>query len=602
MYDFPWLPVSKEEIIKKGWNEVDVIIVTGDAYVDHPAFGAAVIGRILEREKLRVAVIPQPNWRDDLRDFRKLGKPRLFFAVTSGNMDSMVNHYTSFKRLRSDDAYTSGGKAGFRPDYAVKTYTKILKSLYPETPVIIGGIEASLRRLVHYDYWSGKLLPSILIDSGADILVYGMAEKPMIRIAETLRNNESLASLYPLRQIAYVTDDKNFIHLPENIRKLPSYEECLNNKVVFAKSYKVIEEISNRLETDTVIIQKHGNKAVIVNPPYPQISTQEFDSYYELPYSRQPHPKYKKRGEIPAFTMIKDSLTVSRGCFGGCSFCSISIHQGKFVAGRSENSVLKEAGILSSSPEFKGHITDVGGPSANMYQMKGYNLETCGNCIRYSCIFPGICGNLDTNPVPLKELYRKIREIKGVNKVTVGSGIRYDINILSREYRKEHLAYLEELIKHHVSGRLKVAPEHSEEQVLNVMRKPGFDIFLRLREIFRKVCSNSELNLQLVPYFISGHPGCGISEMAELAVQIRQNNLLSEQVQDFMPTPMTLSSVIYYSGIDPYSGKKVLIPDNIEEKYFQKDFFFLNNFETRKAVKKKLMKSGRHNIVKRLKL
>ena len=591
-----WLPITKKEMDALGWDSVDVVLITGDAYVDHPAFGAAVIGRILEKEGLRVAIVPQPNWKDDLRDFKKMGKPRMFFAITSGNMDSMVNHYTAHKRLRSDDAYTPGGKAGFRPDYALTVYTKIIKSLYPDVPVFIGGIEASLRRLVHYDYWSDAIKPSVLFESKADYLVHGMGEKPMIEIAKIFKNSR-LSELYNLPQISYITKDKP---KGEDVIEIASFEKCKSSKDAFGDTYKIIETQSN-IPSASVIVQKHENTWVVVNPSYSAVTVEEMDSYSDLSFKRLPHPKYFKKGDIPAFEMIKNSITIHRGCFGGCAFCSLAIHQGKFISSRSENSILKEVEEIASDPDFKGFLSDLGGPSANMYKMKGFDFEICKKCKRPSCIYPSICNNLNTDPEPLIELYRKVRKIKGVKKATIGSGIRYDIHLDRHAKNKnKHKQYLEELIKNHVSGRLKVAPEHSSPEVLKLMRKPSFESFLELKKVFETVNAENKLNQQIVPYFISSHPGCSINDMAELAIANKKTSIRPEQVQDFTPTPMTLASVMYYTGKDPYTKKNITVAKNMDDKRMQKNFFFYYKPEYKKELVKALIKTGRRDLITKL--
>lgn len=592
-----WLPITKKETEQLGWNEVDVIIISGDAYVDHPSFGTAVIARILEREGLKVAIIPQPQWKDDLRDFKKFGKPRLFFAITAGNMDSMVNHYTAHIRKRSDDAYTPGGQAGFRPDYAVTVYSNIVKSIYPDAHVIIGGIEASLRRLTHYDYWSDSIKPSILIDSKADLLVYGMAEKPIIEIAQRLIRGENFSELKNISQIAYVENNMPNI---ENVKIIHSFEKCASNKDAFGEAFKTIEIESNKYFANT-IIQPHKNNFVVVNPPYPPITTKELDYYYDLPFTRLPHPKYKKRGSIPAFEMIKYSVTIHRGCFGGCSFCSLAIHQGKFISNRSEESVLKEVENIVTDSEFKGQLSDLGGPSANMYKLAGENMDICKKCLRPSCVFPNICNNLNTNHYALLSLYRKVRKIKGIKKASIGSGIRYDF-ILEKnsKFKKENLEYLTEVIKYHVSGRLKVAPEHSATNVLNLMRKPSFDFYIEMKKFFDKTNAENNLNQQLIPYYISSHPGCTVEDMAELAIANKNTSTKPEQVQDFTPTPMTLASVMYYTGKDPYTGKKLFVSRTMDEKRIQKNFFFYYKPEYRNNLIKELLKTGRKDLITKL--
>ncbi len=588
-----WLPVSKEDLDKRGWDYVDVIIVSGDAYVDHPSFGHAMIARLLEKEGLRVAILPQPNWRDDLRDFKKLGKPRMFFGVTAGCMDSMVNHYTAFKRLRSNDAYTPGDKAGFRPDYASVVYSNILKRLYPDIPVVLGGVEASLRRLTHYDYWSDTLKPSILIDSGADLLVYGQGISPLKELIKHLQNGGSIDTAHEIRQIAYVVkpdklaDDKNSI-------LLPSHEDCLKDKSKFAESYCTIETESNKMHAKR-LLQLCGDRYVVVNPQYLPMSTAELDSAYDLPYTRMPHPRYLKRGSIPAYEMIRHSINTHTGCFGGCSFCSISMHQGKFVASRSEKSILLEAGKMNAMPDFKGNLSDLGGPSANMYQMQGTNLEMCEKCARYSCIHPKICPNLNDNHGPIIDIYKKVSAVKGIKKLFIGSGLRYDLFIgrTPVEDKEKHLTeYFTLLVEKHVSGRLKVAPEHTVGKVLAIMRKPSYALYKQLQEQFYKISQKAGLRQQLIPYFISSHPGCTLADMAECALETKNAGLQLEQVQDLTPTPMTLASVMYYTETDPYSGKKLSIAKKINEKREQKMLFFWYLKENRQEIIHILKKSG----------
>ncbi|MCC8089478.1 MAG: YgiQ family radical SAM protein [Rikenellaceae bacterium] len=562
-----WLPTTAKEVKARGWDELDIILFTGDAYVDHPSFGAAVIGRVLEAHGYRVAIVPQPNWRDDLRDFRKLGKPRLFFGVTAGNMDSMVNHYTANKRLRSDDAYTPGNKSGFRPDYPSVVYTRILKRLFPSTPVVIGGIEASLRRLAHYDYWQDKIMPSILIDSGADLLSYGMGDTVMPKIAKALKNGFNMNLLRKIEQAAFVAD-KKYVDRLENKLLLNSYEKCVEDKFAFCENFTIIETESNKIE-GMAIVEPVGDKFVVVNPPAGIMTGEELDKTYELPFTRLPHPRYNGKGYIPAYEMIKFSVNIHRGCFGGCSFCTISAHQGKHVVSRSENSVLKEIERLKSQPDFKGILSDLGGPSANMYGMKGRNADLCRKCARPSCIYPSICKNLNNDHDRVIKLYRKARSVKGVKKIFIGSGIRYDMFI-----NDDKCGYLGEIIEHHVSGRLKVAPEHTEESVLKTMRKPSFELYRKLHGQFREICVEKNLPYQIVPYFISSHPSCREADMAELAGKVGRLNLRLEQVQDFTPTPMTLSSVMFATGLDPYTKQKIFVETDSEKKKRQRSYFF----------------------------
>jgi len=567
--------------------------------VDHPAFGAAVIGRVLQHAGLRVAIVPQPNWRDDLRDFKKLGKPRLFFGVTAGNMDSMINHYTANKRLRSNDAYTAGGKAGFRPDYAVTVYTKILKELFPETPVIIGGIEASLRRLTHYDYWSDKLKSSVLAESDADLLVYGNGEKSIAEIARLAERGVPISNMTNIAQTAYLSED-----LPKSkkhkIIELYSYEDCLKDKKKFAQNFKQIEIQSNLMTAD-ILCQKTEDKFIVVNPPYSETSEKELDSFYDLPYTRLPHPKYKNKGAIPAYEMIKFSVNMHRGCFGGCSFCTISAHQGKFVVSRSEKSILKEVDDIANMSDFRGTISDLGGPSANMYKMQGENLSICEKCKRPSCIFPEICFNLNTDHSALTEVYRKTRKHPKIKHAFIGSGIRYDLLFDKKgQITGDKDEYAKELIKYHVSGRLKVAPEHTEENVLKVMRKPSFDLFYKFKKYFDKVNTEGKLNQQLIPYFISSHPGSKDTDMAELAAKTKKLDFKLEQIQDMTPTPMTVAAIIYYSGYHPYTLEKIYTARSKEQKLSQRMFFFWYKKEYRQKIKDKLLKMKRKDLMKKL--
>lgn len=598
-----FLPITSDEIKSLGWEQPDVIIVSGDAYVDHPSFGTAVIGRVIESTGCKVAIVSQPNWRDDLRDFKKLGIPKLFFGVTSGCMDSMVNHYTANKRLRSDDAYTPDGRAGFRPDYAVNVYTRILNQLYPEIPVIIGGVEASLRRLTHYDYWSDALMPSVLSSSGADLLIYGMGEEPIMEVVSKLKlNNRDLNSLKNIPQTAYIAKNDFVLENLTNYSLLPSHQECLSDKKAFAKMFVMVETDSNKM-FQNVLVQKNGDDFIVVNPAYPPADETKADFPYDLPYTRLPHPKYKKRGRIPAYDMIKNSVNSHRGCFGGCSFCAITLHQGKYVVSRSEKSIIQEVENISKAEDFKGTITDVGGPSANMYKMTGKNIAVCKLCQKPSCIYPKICKNLNFNHKPLLNLYSKISDIKGVKYLFVGSGIRYDMLVnQSPEIDKQYALsqYLEKLIVKHISGRFKVAPEHTSLSVLSYMRKPDFSNFKTLYNKFNAITKKNNLKMQIVPYLISAHPGCGIKEMAQLAVELKEIKISPEQVQGFTPTPMTLSSVMYYCGFDPYTLKKVYVPKSIAEKTEQHKFFFWYLRENVDSLIKILQKTGNFNLKNKL--
>jgi uncharacterized radical SAM protein YgiQ len=593
-----WLPTTKKEIEAKGWNELDVIFFTGDAYVDHPAFGAAVLGRIMESIGLKVAIVPQPNWRDDLRDFKKLGTPRLFFGVSAGAMDSMVNKYTANKRLRSNDAYTPDGRIDMRPEYPTIVYSTILKKLFPETPVIIGGIEASMRRLSHYDYWQEKLLPGILIPSQADLLIYGSGEKPIKDICFALRNGASVSEMKSVPQTVYFRKETE---KKEDDIFLYSYEDCLKDKKKQAGNFKHIEEESNKIKAKRMI-QKTGDGYIVVNPPYPPMTTEEIDSCFDLPYTRLPHPKYQNK-TIPAYEMIRHSITIHRGCFGGCAFCTISAHQGKFISSRSRKSILREAEQITNMPDFKGYISDLGGPSANMYQMEGKNKKLCDSCKKPSCIFPEICHNLNAGHQALIDLYREVDKIRGIKKSFIGSGIRYDLLVHQYEdgeINKINLQYIHELITKHVSGRLKVAPEHTSSATLECMRKPEFETFHQFKKIFDKINKQYQLKQQIIPYFISSHPDSTEEDMAELAVKTKGLNFQLEQVQDFTPTPMTLATEIFYSGVHPYTLKPVYTAKSKEEKLNQRQYFFWYDNAYKNQIVRSLNRLKRADLIKNL--
>ena len=565
-----FIPTTKKEIDALGWDYVDVIIFTGDAYVDHPSFGTAVIARVLENSGYRVAIVPQPNWRDDLRDFKKLGAPRLFFGVNSGAMDSMVNHYTAAKRLRSNDAYTPNGAPNMRPDYAVKVYSNILKKLYPDTPVVIGGIEASLRRFTHYDYWQDKLLPSVLVESKADYLIYGMGERAILDVARHIEEG-AWEDRNKLQQVAWISEEKPS-DSPDRVFLHP-YEKCLKDKKAFVENFNAIELEANRM-VGKQLVEQIGNRYVVVNSPYPLLSTEELDSFYDLPYTKLPHPKYKGK-HIPAYEMIKFSINTHRGCFGGCSFCTIAAHQGKHIQSRSEESILAEIERLKELPGFAGNISDVGAPTANMYGMAGNDRSVCAKCFRKSCLFPKMCPNLNNSHRRLLKLYKSISEIKGIKHAYIGSGIRYDLFIDEKGFLdSSSKPYFEELVTKHTSGRLKVAPEHTEDNVLAQMNKPSFKLFERLKKEFDRVNRDNGLRFQLVPYFISSHPGCTEKDMEKLAGHWALKGIYMDQVQDFTPTPMTKSSAAYYSQMDPKSFKPLFVEKNMEKKRGQKCYFF----------------------------
>ena len=574
-----WLPTSIKEVEQRGWDYIDIILFSGDAYVDHPSFGAAVIGRVLESHGYRVAIVPQPNWRDDLRDFRKLGAPRLFFGVSAGAMDSMVNHYTAARRRRSDDAYTPGGRHGMRPDYPTIVYSRILKELYPHTPIIAGGIEASLRRVSHYDYWEDRLRPSILIDAPVDILTYGMGEQATLEIARRLDEGQHISTITDVLQTALLVDANKMPHStdPHNII-LNSWESCLSNKKLQSANFKFVEQQSNRLTPDTILWQlyTHAGKALKINPMNPAMQHGEIDASFDLPYTRLPHPRYKDK-TIPAYEMIRHSVNLHRGCFGGCSFCTISAHQGKHIASRSKESILNEVKEVTKMHDFKGYISDLGGPSANMYAMHGHDLKICRQCMRPSCLHPVVCRNLNTDHSPLLDIYHTVDNIPGIKKSFVGSGVRYDLSMHQTgnpDINNANNRYNHELIKNHVSGRLKVAPEHTERHVLDVMRKPSFEQFEKFKQIFDTINQREGLKQQLIPYFISSHPACREIDMAILAAKTKSLKVFPEQIQDFTPTPMTLATEIYYSGFHPYTGEKIFTATRPEEKLAQRKYFF----------------------------
>lgn len=590
-----WLPTTKKEVELRGWDELDVILFSGDAYVDHPSFGSAVIGRILESEGLKVAIVPQPNWRDDLRDFKKLGKPKLFFGVSAGCMDSMVNKYTANKRIRHEDAYTPDGRADLRPDYPSIVYTQILKQIFPDVPVVLGGIEASMRRLTHYDYWEDRVRPSILVDSRADLLIYGMGEKPVVELVHRLQNQESLTGI---PQTAFLTRE---VERQAGDIWLYSHEECLKDKKKEAANFKHIEEESNKYEACR-ILQTCANQTVVVNPPYPPMTESELDHSFDLPYTRMPHPKYKGK-HIPAYEMIKFSVNMHRGCFGGCAFCTISAHQGKFIVSRSKESILNEVKQVIQMPDFKGYISDLGGPSANMYRMQGNNLDLCKKCKRPSCIHPKICPNLNTDPRPLLDMYRAVDSLPGIKKSFIGSGVRYDLLLhpsKSESINKVNKEYTRELITKHVSGRLKVAPEHTSDAVLNLMRKPSFAQFEEFKRIFDRINQEEQLRQQLIPYFISSHPGCKEEDMAELAVITKRLDFHLEQVQDFTPTPMTVATETWFTGFHPYTLEKIFSARTPKEKLAQRIFFFWYKPEERINIINELKRINRRDLIDKL--
>ena len=576
-----FLPTTKKEVELRGWDALDVILFSGDAYVDHPSFGAAVIGRVLEAAGYRVAIVPQPDWHGDYRDFKKLGRPRLFFGISPGCMDSMVNKYTANRRLRSEDAYSPDGRHDARPEYPTIVYSRILRELFPDVPIVLGGIEASLRRLTHYDYWQERLRPSILCDAPADLISYGMGEKTILEIARRLDEGQPVSALHDLPQIVFLA---NRADIPGGISDqdivLHSHEECLRDKRKQAENFRLIEEQSNMIHAQRLIqpiaMPNSPQSLVVVTPPYPPMTTEELDASFDLPYTRQPHPKYKGK-RIPAYEMIKHSVNIHRGCFGGCAFCTISAHQGKFITCRSKESILREVQQVTQMPDFRGYLSDLGGPSANMYGMKGRNIKACEKCKRPSCIHPQICPNLDTNHSALLDIYRAVDALPGIKKTFIGSGVRYDLILHHSKDEATNRAamdYARELITRHVSGRLKVAPEHTSDRVLRLMRKPSFQLFYDFKRIFDRINQEEHLNQQLIPYFISSHPGCTESDMAQLAEITKKLNFHLEQVQDFTPTPMTVSTETWYTGYDPYTLEKVYSAHSPKEKLAQRQYFF----------------------------
>lgn len=597
-----FLPTTKKEQELHGWDSIDVILFSADAYIDHPSFGAAVIGRTLEAAGYRVAIVPQPDWHGDFRDFKKLGKPRLFFGIAPGCMDSMVNKYTANRRLRSEDAYSPDGRHDMRPEYPTIVYSNILRQLFPDTPIILGGIEASLRRLTHYDYWQDSLKKCILCESNADMIIYGMGERPILELCRRMNEGLSVSDIRDIPQTVYLSNEND---IPGGIGEedivLHSHEECMRNKKAEAENFKHIEEESNKMHAQR-LLQKVDNLYVVVNPPYPPMTTEELDASFDLPYTRIPHPKYKNK-RIPAYEMIKHSVNIHRGCFGGCAFCTISAHQGKFITCRSKESILKEVKDVIAMPDFKGYLSDLGGPSANMYGMGGRNRNVCEKCKRPSCINPQICPNLDTNHQQLLDIYHAVDSLPGIKKSFIGSGVRYDLLLYkSKDEAANHTAaqYTRELICNHVSGRLKVAPEHTSDNVLRLMRKPSFNQFQEFKRVFDRINRDEGLNQQLIPYFISSHPGCQEADMAELAVLTKRMDFHLEQVQDFTPTPMTVSTETWYTGYDPYTLEPVYSAKTQKEKLAQRQFFFWYKPEDRKAIEQSLKRIGRPDLIREL--
>lgn len=597
-----FLPTSVKEMKALGWDHVDVVLFSGDAYVDHPSFAAAVIGRTLQAAGYNVAIVPQPNWRDDLRDFKKFGAPRLFFGVSAGAMDSMVNHYTANRRRRHDDAYTPDARCDMRPDYPTIVYSGILRSLYPDTPIVAGGIEASLRRFSHYDYWQDRLRPSIILDTKADMVLYGMGERSIVELANRLSSGENIADITDLRQSVIVLPESEIPAADDNNIILSSYEDCMRDKRLQSDNFRHIEQQSNRINGGATLWQRHGKQAVKANPMYPAMKTGEIDAAFDLPYTRVPHPRYKGK-RIPAYEMIRHSVNLHRGCFGGCAFCTISAHQGKFIASRSKESIMHEVEAVTRMDDFKGYISDLGGPSANMYAMGGKDKSICEKCMRPSCLHPTPCKNLNTSHAPLLDIYHSVDAMPEVKKSFIGSGVRYDLSMHptgDKNTDRVNRQYNEELIRRHVSGRLKVAPEHTSDTVLGIMRKPSFALFHQFAELFDEINKKYALNQQLIPYFISSHPGCREEDMAQLAVETKQMNFKLEQVQDFTPTPMTVATEIYYSGYHPYTGEKIYTAHTQAEKLAQRKYFFWYDKTYRQDIIGSLKRMHRPDLIARL--
>ncbi|MEC8337637.1 MAG: YgiQ family radical SAM protein [Planctomycetota bacterium] len=571
------LPISRDEMLDRGWDSVDVVFVTGDAYVDHPSFAAAILSRVLEAAGFRVGILPQPDWRS-CDPWKTFGRPRLFFAVSAGNMDSMINHYTANRKVRNDDAYSPGGRIGMRPDRATLAYCQRAREAFKGVPVVAGGVEASLRRLAHYDYWSDKVRRSILLDCKADLLAFGMGEELILEIARRLDAGEGVRDLRDMRGVAYAMGASETP--PTDALTLPSYEEVVQDKRCFAQATKMIHNETNPYNARR-LIQWHDRQAVVTNAPMLPISEGSMDTVYELPYTRKPHPSYTE--SIPAFEMIKDSVTIMRGCFGGCTFCSITTHQGRIIQSRSRDSVKREVREMADDKDFKGVVSDIGGPTANMYQMRCLKPEVEAVCRRQSCVHPTICKLLGTDHGPLVQLMKDVRETPGIKKALVASGIRMDLARRSPEYMRD-------LTKHHVGGHLKVAPEHTDPDVLDKMRKPSGDDFEAFAEIFNQESKRAKKKQYLIPYYIASHPGSDLDAMIDLALYLKRTGYRPDQVQDFIPAPFDVATAMYYTGIDPFSGKEVHIARHLRDRKLQRalmQFFKPENyFQVRKALEK----------------
>jgi uncharacterized radical SAM protein YgiQ len=573
------LPMSMDDARRRGWDELDVVIVTGDAYIDHPSFAMAILGRVLEAAGFRVGIVSQPDWRK-VDDWRRFGRPRLFFGISAGNMDSMINHYTANKKVRNADAYSPGGRIGLRPDRATLSYCQRAREAFPGVPVIAGGVEASLRRLAHYDYWSDKVRKSILLDCKADLVVFGMGEEAILEIAQRLDQGASVKDLRDMRGMAYCLGASEQPPADANTLTLPSFEQVAADKFAFAEATKIIHNETNPYNARR-LVQWHDRQAVVANPPAFPISQASMDAIYTLPYTRRPHPTYRE--PIPAWGMIKDSITIMRGCFGGCTFCSITTHQGRTIQSRSKESVIGEIEQMAADPKFKGTISDIGGPTANMYEMKCTQPEVEAVCRRQSCVHPTICKLLGTDHGPLVKLMQEAREVPGIKKVLVASGIRMDLARRSPEYMRD-------LVKHHVGGHLKVAPEHTDPDVLMKMRKPANDDFELFTDVFNRESKKAGKQQYIVPYFIASHPASDLDAMINLAVFLKANGYKPDQVQDFIPAPFDVATAMYYTGIDPFTKKPVYIAKQLKDRKLQRalmQFFKPENyFEVREALQR----------------
>lgn len=581
--------MTSSEMTARGWNDVDVVFVTGDAYVDHPSFAMAILGRALEAAGFRVAILSQPNWQS-CSAWRQFGRPKLFFGVSAGNMDSLINHYTANKKVRNDDAYSPGGRIGLRPDRATLAYCQRAKEAFPGVPVIAGGVEASLRRLAHYDYWSDTVRRSILLDAKADLIVYGMGERPIVEIAKRLACGQSLKELRQMRGVAYAlgASEAATVQSREDVVMLPSFEEVKTDKQQFAEATRLIHTHTNPFNAKT-LVQFHDKQAVVVTPPDLPLSQKELDRVYEFPYTRKPHPSYAEK--IPAYEMIKDSITIMRGCFGGCTFCSITTHQGRIIQSRSHESILKEVNQLTQDPKFSGVISDIGGPTANMYEMRCTRPDIEAKCRRLSCVHPTICKLLGTSHDSLVSLMKKTRQVKGIKKVFIASGVRMDLAQLSPNYMKE-------LVTHHVGGHLKVAPEHTDPTVLKAMKKPDIDNFGKFAKGFSRASQAAGKPKQfLVPYFIASHPGSDLNAMIELAIYLKRNGYRPDQVQDFIPAPFDIATCMYYTGIDPMTKQPVYVDKHLRNRKLQRALMQFFKPENYFSVRKALEEAGRRDLI-----